>query len=167
MAAVRKMLLGKFQKLRANSAAPQFSDDSDDRDIRAPQKPARVKQYKSCRSIESADEQCASRPLQDSRAGVERKIVCEPGIVLCHDLSTPLPLGLSCNGDLNRFRHSGAYEASGASKFVPGEEKAEFEARCLVGIRAVDRIALDVGSPLLADGAFLGSSWIGRTHQLA
>ena len=44
MAAVRKMLLGKFQKLRANSAVTQLSDDSEDGDIRATQKPSWVKQ---------------------------------------------------------------------------------------------------------------------------
>ena len=167
MAAVGKMFFGKFQELCANSSATQFSDDSDDRDIWTPQEPSRVMQYKSSRSIEFGNKQCASRPLQYSRAGIEGKTVPEPRIVVGHDLSAPSQLGLGCNADLHRFRHSVSYEVSGASKFVAGEEEAEFKARRLIGIRTVDRVALNVGAPLLADRTLLGIGRVSRPHQRA
>ena len=49
-------------------------------------------------------------------------------------------------------------------QLVSREEKAEFESGGVLGIGAVNRVALDVGSPLLADRAFFGIRGIRGAH---
>src|SRR6266581_7439396 len=52
-------------------------------------------------------------------------------------------------------------------QLVSRKEKAQLESRRIFRVRTVNRVVLDVGRPLLADGSFLGLSRIGRSHQLA
>jgi len=56
MAAIGALSLRKFQKLRPNSSAAQFSLDGDYGDVRTSQEPPRVKQHKANRTGSLADE---------------------------------------------------------------------------------------------------------------
>src|SRR5215471_20783209 len=52
-------------------------------------------------------------------------------------------------------------------QFVAGEEEAQLENGCILGVGAVNSIFFDAGCPLLTDGTFLCISWIRGAHQFS
>src|SRR5712675_2578770 len=63
-------------------------------------------------------------------------------------------------------RSAHARKTPSLRQFVPCEKETQFESRGIFRIGTVDRIMLNIRSPLLADGAFLGIGWVSGAHQL-